>query len=153
MTFYSPGQAAEKSGFSIDTLRYYEKIGLLEGIARSASGRRLFSEDDLAWLHMLRCLRDTGMPIAEMRRYAELVRGGDGTLRDRLALLREHDRRVEEQIARLRTQQGHIRWKIDLYQGLAGTGGAGCAASAANGDCAGEMADGDAAVEVTAAAG
>jgi len=153
VTFYSPGQAAEKSGFSIDTLRYYEKIGLLEGIARSASGRRLFSEDDLAWLHMLRCLRDTGMPIAEMRRYAELVRGGDGTLRDRLALLRDHDRRVEGQIARLRAQQGHIRWKIDLYQGLAGTDGAGCAAAAANGDCAGETADGDAAMEVSAAAG
>jgi DNA-binding transcriptional MerR regulator len=116
---YSPAQAAEKSGFSIDTLRYYEKIGLLTGIARNASGRRVFSEDDLGWLTMVRCLRETGMPIAEMLRYAELARGGDATLQERIELLQRHDRRVEEQIARLRGQQGRIHWKIDLYQGMA----------------------------------
>ncbi|MFI0354746.1 MerR family transcriptional regulator [Actinomadura sp. 9N407] len=122
MRSYSPAQAAEKSGFSIDTLRYYEKIGLLSRIARNASGRRVFSDDDLAWLGMLRCLRETGMPIAEMLRYSELVRGGDATLRERIELLQEHDRRVEERIARLRGQQGQIHWKIDLYQGLTGAG-------------------------------
>jgi DNA-binding transcriptional MerR regulator len=117
---YSPAETAEKSGFSIDTLRYYEKIGLLSGIARDTAGRRVYSEQDLGWLHMLRCLRDTGMPLAEIRRYAELVRDGDGTLRDRIELLAEHDRRVEEQIERLRVQQGQIRWKIGHYQELAG---------------------------------
>ncbi len=116
MTSYSPAETAEKSGFSIDTLRYYEKIGLLEDIARNSSGRRVFSEGDLAWLSMLRCLRDTGMPIAEMLRYAELVRDGERTLRDRVELLQDHDRRVEDQIARLRAQQDQIRWKIEHYQ-------------------------------------
>ncbi|MEW2352822.1 MerR family transcriptional regulator [Spirillospora sp. NPDC029432] len=122
MSSYSPAETAEKSGFSIDTLRYYEKIGLLARIARDASGRRVFSDDDLAWLGMLRCLRETGMPIAEMLRYSELVRGGEATLRERIELLQEHDRRVEDQIARLRSQQGQIKWKIDLYRGRAGTG-------------------------------
>ncbi|TDC82965.1 MerR family transcriptional regulator [Actinomadura sp. 7K507] len=117
MSAYSPAQTAEQSGFSIDTLRYYEKIGLLPGIARNASGRRVFSDDDLRWLGMLRCLRETGMPIAEMLRYTELARGGTGTVAERLALLQDHDRRVEEQIARLREQQEHIQWKIRLYSG------------------------------------
>ncbi|GGV04230.1 MerR family transcriptional regulator [Actinomadura cremea] len=114
---YSPAETAEKSGFSIDTLRYYEKIGLLSRIARNASGRRVFSDDDLQWLGMLRCLRETGMPIAEMLRYSELARGGDGTVQERLELLQAHDLRVNEQITRLRDQQKQIHWKIDLYRG------------------------------------
>ncbi|NKZ05637.1 MerR family transcriptional regulator [Actinomadura latina] len=119
MSSYSPAETAEKSGFSIDTLRYYEKIGLLSGIARNASGRRVFTDDDLAWLGMLRCLRVTGMPIAEMLRYSELARGGTETFQERFDLLREHDRRVEEQIASLRAQQQHIKRKIDLYREVA----------------------------------
>jgi DNA-binding transcriptional MerR regulator len=63
----SPGQAAEQSGFSLDTLRYYERIGLLDDIDRASSGHRRFREEDLEWLGVLRCLRDTGMPIAQMR--------------------------------------------------------------------------------------
>ncbi|MFB4299601.1 MerR family transcriptional regulator [Actinomadura sp. NTSP31] len=117
MSSYSPAETAEKSGFSIDTLRYYEKIGLLSEIARNASGRRVFSEDDLQWLGMLRCLRETGMPIAEMLRYSELARGGAETVQERLGLLQEHDRRVEEQIARLREQQEQVKFKIKFYQG------------------------------------
>ncbi|MGI5322094.1 MerR family transcriptional regulator [Actinomadura nitritigenes] len=117
MSSYSPAETAERSGFSIDTLRYYEKIGLLEGIARNASGRRVFSDGDLQWLGMLRCLRETGMPIAEMLRYSELARGGAETVRERLELLQAHDRRVEEQIARLREQQEHVKFKISFYRG------------------------------------
>ncbi|WP_141577302.1 MerR family transcriptional regulator [Actinomadura sp. WMMA1423] len=116
MSSYSPAETAEKSGFSIDTLRYYEKIGLLAGIARNASGRRVFSDDDLAWLWMLRCLRGTGMPIAEMLRFSELARGGDETVQERLELLEAHDRRVEERIAALRTQQEQIKMKIGFYR-------------------------------------
>ncbi|MES9541104.1 MerR family transcriptional regulator [Spirillospora sp. NPDC049024] len=116
MSSYSPGETAEKSGFSIDTLRYYEKIGLLSGIARNASGRRVFTDDDLQWLWMLRCLRGTGMPIAEMLRYSELARGGAETVQERLELLQAHDRRVEEQIATLRAQQEQIKMKIGFYR-------------------------------------
>ncbi|WP_285493000.1 MerR family transcriptional regulator [Actinomadura sp. NBRC 104425] len=123
MRSYSPAETASRSGFSIDTLRYYEKIGLLSGIARDAAGRRVFTDDDLAWLGMLRCLRDTGMPIAELQRYAELVRGGDETTPKRIALLRAHDRRVEEQIARLREQQRKIQEKIHFYEDAAATAG------------------------------
>ena len=113
---FSPSQAAEQSGFSLDTLRYYERIGLLDGIGRAPSGHRRFRGEDLEWLGVLRCLRDTGMPIAQMRRYAELARGGQATLTERMRLLIEHDARVGEQIARLQAQRTHLRDKIDWYR-------------------------------------
>jgi DNA-binding transcriptional MerR regulator len=112
----SPGQAAEQSGFSLDTLRYYERIGLLNGISRAPSGHRRFGDDDLEWLGVLRCLRDTGMPIARMRRYAELAREGDLTLAERLRLLTEHDAQVCERVAVLQAQRQHLQEKIDWYR-------------------------------------
>jgi len=113
---FSPGQTAQRSGFSLDTLRYYERIGLLDRVERTSSGHRRFGEDDLEWLEVLRCLRDTGMPIARMRRYAELARGGEATFAERLGLLTEHDAHVAERIAVLQAQRGHLRGKIDWYR-------------------------------------
>lgn len=113
---HSPGEVAEKTGFSLDTLRYYEKIGLLAGIARDSGRRRAFTDDDVEWLLVLRCLRDTGMPIADMLRYARLVRVGDDTMAERMALLEEHDRSIERRIAGLRTEQRHVRDKIAWYR-------------------------------------
>jgi DNA-binding transcriptional MerR regulator len=113
---YTPGQVVEETGFSLDTLRYYERIGLLEPVGRNAAGQRRFSEDDVSWLGMIRCLRDTGMPIAEMLRFAQLVRQGEHTIEDRIALLAEHDRKVEAQIADLRQKQGGIQRKIQYYK-------------------------------------
>jgi DNA-binding transcriptional MerR regulator len=116
MEQFTPGQVAEQTGFSIDTLRYYERIGLLDDIARNSGGQRVFTEGDVAWLRILRCLRDTGMPIQRMVRYAELARGGDDTVAERLEVLREHDQDIDEKIAHLRVEQDHIRAKIAYYQ-------------------------------------
>jgi DNA-binding transcriptional MerR regulator len=113
---YSPGQTAERSGFSLDTLRYYERIGLLDPVERTSSGHRRFDEDDLEWLEVLRCLRDTGMPIAQMCRYAELARGGEATFAERLGLLTEHDSAVQERIAVLQAQREHLQEKIGWYR-------------------------------------
>jgi len=111
----SPSQAAEQSGFSLDTLRYYERIGLLDDIDRAPSGHRRFHDDDLEWLGVLRCLRDTGMPIAQMRKYTELTRRGEDTLAERLRLLAEHDAHVQGRIALLQAQHKHLREKINWY--------------------------------------
>ena len=72
-------EAAERTGLSPHTLRYYERDGLLlSGVGRSASGHRRYTEEDLGWIEMLTRLRATGMPIRDVRRYAELVRADDG---------------------------------------------------------------------------
>jgi DNA-binding transcriptional MerR regulator len=116
MTRYTPSEAVRQSGFSLDTLRYYEKIGLLTEIDRTSGGKRVFSDDDLEWLGLLRCLRDTGMPIAQMCRFAELVRAGDSTVAERAALLEEHARGVETQLELLLRQQRHLHDKIAYYR-------------------------------------
>jgi DNA-binding transcriptional MerR regulator len=113
---FSPSEAAEQSGFSLETLRYYERIGLLDGIDRAPSGHRRFNDDDLEWLGVLRCLRETGMPIAQMRRYAELARCGDATLAERMNLLTDHELNVQAKIALLQEQQKHLREKIGWYR-------------------------------------
>ncbi|WP_440072335.1 MerR family transcriptional regulator [Streptosporangium sp. OZ121] len=118
MSVYTPGQVVEETGFSLDTLRYYERIGLLEPIGRNAAGQRRFTQEDVGWLGMIRCLRDTGMPIAEMLRFAEMTRAGDHTVRDRIALLEAHDRRVQEQVENLREKQVAIRNKISYYHSV-----------------------------------
>jgi DNA-binding transcriptional MerR regulator len=115
MPTYSPAQAVDRSGFSIDTLRYYERIGLLRDIARDGSGHRVFTDAHLSTLTILRCLRDTGMPIAQMQRYADLS-ATDGSLQARLDLLEEHDADVTRQIAELGRWQKHLQEKIAYYR-------------------------------------
>lgn len=118
VSVYTPSEVVEETGFTLDTLRYYEKIGLLEPVGRNAAGQRRFTEGDVGWLGMVRCLRDTGMPIAEMLRFAELVRAGDHTIPDRIELLEEHDRRVQGQIANLAERQRYIHNKISYYRSV-----------------------------------
>ncbi len=117
MPRYTPGEVADRTGFTLDTLRYYEKIGLLEGVARTSGGQRVFTDDDISWLGILRCLRDTGMPIAQMRRYADLTRD-ERTMAERVALLEEHDREVGRRLAALQGQREHLRAKIRYYRSL-----------------------------------
>src|SRR5690606_11592285 len=118
MTVYTPAEVVEETGFTLDTLRYYEKIGLLERVERNAAGQRRFTEQDVGWFGMLRCLRDTGMPIAQMLRFAELTRAGDHTIPDRIKLLEDHDRRVESQIDTLLERKRYLRNKISYYRSV-----------------------------------
>lgn len=111
---YSPAETAQLTGFSVETLRYYERVNLLPEIERDSSGHRTFSPADLEWLEILRCLRDTGMPIARMRRYAELALADRGTA-ERLEILREHAAAVGAQIELLQQQKAHLDGKIGHY--------------------------------------
>jgi len=118
VTTYSPAEVTAKTGFSIDTLRYYERIGLLHEVGRTAGGRRAFTDEDIRFLGLLRCLRDTDMPIAAMLRFVELLRGGEETREERVEVLREHEQRVVEQIDRLRGHHEHIRMKIESFSAV-----------------------------------
>ncbi len=112
----SIADAARASGVSAYTLRYYERAGLIDDVGRADSGHRRYSERDLAWIHTLQCLRATGMPIRTIRRYAELVRAGDGNEVERLALLQEHRAAVRAQLAEVRRHLAFIDRKISIYE-------------------------------------
>lgn len=115
MRTYTPAEAARESGFSLDTLRYYESEGILSEVPRTGSGHRAYSEQHLGTLAFLRCLRDTGMPISLMRRYGQLCQD-ESTLPERLALLEEHSRAVERQIQTLRSQRTRLEEKVGYYR-------------------------------------
>jgi DNA-binding transcriptional MerR regulator len=115
MPTYSPAEAAAVSGFSLDTLRYYEREGILSPIARTAGGRRQFSEADIGMLGFLKCLRETGMPIEKLRRYGELCRDA-ASIPDRIALLEEHAAAVRRELDELLAQQARLDEKVAWYR-------------------------------------
>ena len=116
MASYTVAEAAAATGLTAHTLRYYERDGLLlQDVARSAAGHRRYTDGDLAWIEMLTRLRSTGMPIREVRRYAELVRRGAGNEADRLELLRQHRQRVLAQLTEVQEHLGAIDRKIGIY--------------------------------------
>jgi DNA-binding transcriptional MerR regulator len=111
-------QAAGETGLSAHTLRYYERIGLIAPVDRAPNGHRRYTEDDVGWIGFLNKLRATGMPIAKMKRYADLQRRGDDTLAERLALLEEHRREVKKRIQELEDNLAVIEYKIKYYSGV-----------------------------------
>lgn len=113
----SIGQVAERTGLSADTLRFYEREGLFAvPVRRDANGRRQYDEDAVEWLVTCTNLRASGMPLAAIRRYVELVRQGPGNEKERLTILREHQQRVAEQIADLTRCLEMISWKVGVYE-------------------------------------
>lgn len=115
------GQVAETVGLSPDTLRWYERIGLLEAIPRDGVGQRRYRPLDLDRLELLVKMRATGMPLVEMRQYVALVHGGNHTRAQRLALLEEHRQRTLDHIDALRRDLVVIDRKINRYQKLVTT--------------------------------
>ena len=113
------GEEAAKVGLSVHTLRWYEQEGLVTPVGRDTAGRRRYGPEDLDWLQLLTCLRGTGMPVREMRRYAELARTGPATIAERLRLFEEHRERVLARIADLQRDLDAINVKIGIYQRMA----------------------------------
>ncbi|MFZ6848314.1 MerR family transcriptional regulator [Undibacterium sp. RuRC25W] len=111
-------QAAKQTGLSVHTLRYYERIGLLDPVARRDNTHRLFREEDIRWIDFLLKLRGTGLPVRDMLRYAELRRQGDTSesVAARKALLVEHTRSVEKTLAELQGNLTILQKKICLYE-------------------------------------
>lgn len=114
----SIGEVAERSGLSVHSLRFYEREGLLLStrIARDEGGRRRYSEVDVEWLYICTRLRASGMPIAQIRRFAELVRMGPGNEHERLEILKEHQQRVVSQMEHLNDCLEVITLKTNIYE-------------------------------------
>jgi DNA-binding transcriptional MerR regulator len=112
---YTISEVAALTGLSAHTLRWYERIGLMPHIDRSSTGQRRFTNGDLDWLAFVGKLRLTGMPVADMVRYAELVREGDHTFEERRELLESTRRDVVARIAELHDTLAVLDYKISFY--------------------------------------
>lgn len=114
---FTISQFAERLGISADTLRYYEKEGLLAP-QRNASGYRIYSEHDETWFGFVKRLKETGMPMAQIKRYAELRQAGDATIAERYAMLEAHQQTLAEKQRELAAHQAHLDDKIRHYAAL-----------------------------------
>jgi len=118
--FLTIRETAALTGLSTHTLRYYERIGLLDPVARRDSSHRLFSQQDLAWIQFLLKLKATGLPVREMLRYAELRRAGNTveSMSARRALLEQHTQEVQQTIAALQDNLRVLQAKLVMYDGM-----------------------------------
>lgn len=113
---YSIAEASRATGVTIDTLRYYERAGILPDIARTDGGRRVYCDDDLGWIVFVRRLRSTGMSMRRIEHYAAMVRVGEGTIAERRAVLEDHRATVAAAIEELTGALTVLDSKIAHYE-------------------------------------
>lgn len=115
-TGYTIRSMAERCGLTAHTLRYYERVGLIQPVGRASNGHRRYSEADEAWIHFLHCMRATNMPIRAMQRYAELREQGDATSLERRKILEDHRAEIAAQIVELQKAHALLTHKIANYK-------------------------------------
>ncbi|MEE2943912.1 MAG: MerR family transcriptional regulator [Pseudomonadota bacterium] len=111
-------EAAAKTDLSADTIRFYERAGLLPDIARSSDGHRAFSGQDLRWLRLFERLRSTQMPLTDMKRYVDMAQMGEGTLTERREMLEKHALALDMQQAKIDACRALLDEKIETYRSL-----------------------------------
>ncbi|MBW7455569.1 MerR family transcriptional regulator [Paenibacillus sepulcri] len=112
---FTIGDAAEQTGLSIHTLRYYENEGILPMINRNDGGTRIYEQKDIDWLKFVCCLRETGMTIAELKGFVQLVLQGNETIDERMKMLDRQKERIQSQIEQLTTYKTMVENKMDWY--------------------------------------
>ncbi|WP_299144925.1 MerR family transcriptional regulator [uncultured Tateyamaria sp.] len=109
-------EAAARSGLKVDTIRYYEAEGLIPNVTRGPDGQRRFSPENVDWLTLLYWLRETGMPMKVMQRFAALYAQGDETIPDRKAILIDHARLLAKRRDDLDRCNDILTRKLEIYE-------------------------------------
>lgn len=119
---YTIKEVSEMAGIPATTLRYYDKEGLLPYLERRGSGYRIFNETDLTMLQIIDCLKNTGMPIKDIKQFSEWVLEGDASLRKRYDMFLERKKSVEKQMADLQKILDVINHKCAYYKAAVAAG-------------------------------
>lgn len=115
-------EVSEKFGILQDTLRYYERVGMIPHVTRTAGGIRNYQESDLGWVEMALCMRSAGLPIEAMIEYVRLFQEGDETIPARLQLLLDQREALIEQQAQIDSTLKRLNYKISRYERAVETG-------------------------------
>ena len=115
-------EVSERFGVSTDTLRYYERIGLIPPVARTSGGIRDYTESDISWVEHTICMRNAGVPIEALIEYIRLFQMGDATFGARLDLLKEQYEKLEEQRKQIEATMDRLHYKISKYEEAVKTG-------------------------------
>lgn len=108
-------EVSEKYGISQDTLRYYERVGLIPPVTRTAGGVRSYQQEDLAWVELAKCMRSAGLTVEALIEYVKLSRAGDETIPARLQLLQEQRAYLAEQKKQIERALERLDYKISRY--------------------------------------
>lgn len=125
---YTIKEVSELTGLSVPTLRYYDKEGLLPDLKRKASGYRVFSDQDLNAIELIACFKQSGLTLREIKHFLALVKQGDATLDERLAIFQAHIARLQEKLAAAQAALDHSLSTLEFYE-LAVEAGSASAAS------------------------
>ncbi len=115
---YTIGEVAEKTGLSTHTLRYYEKDGISRPIKRKENGLREYTDEDIALLKVINCLKETGMSIKDIKNYVKLCEVGDNTIEERKEIFIKQKKYIEEEIEKLNKHLETAKYKIKYYENL-----------------------------------
>jgi DNA-binding transcriptional MerR regulator len=113
---YTISQVAEKMGVTVPTLRYYDKEGLLPFVDKNPDGTRVFKDEDFQGLQIITCMKNSGLPIKEIKKYMDLCQAGDSSLQERLEIFFERKEAVQKQIEELNKVLETINHKIWYYE-------------------------------------
>ena len=108
-------KVSELTGISADTIRYYERIGLIPPVTRNQSGIRDFTEREIGLLEFVRCFRKAGVSVEALIDYVTLLEEGEGTEEARLAILKEQAEKLDARLEELRAARERLAYKIDNY--------------------------------------
>ena len=108
-------EASQVTGVSADTLRYYERIGLIPPVPRNESGIRNYDEASIGWINFIKCMRGAGLPIEALIEYVALCKEGDKTEASRKAILIEQRDILQQRIESLQKTLVKLNYKIDNY--------------------------------------
>ncbi len=109
-------EVSEKYNLSVDTLRYYEKAGLLPNVQKNAGGIRDYSENDCNWVEFIKCMRGAGLPVAVLKRYIELFQQGEQTLGERKQILIDERQKLIEKRDAIQATINRLDFKINVYE-------------------------------------
>lgn len=115
-------EVSKKYEISQDTLRYYEKIGVIPPVHRNESGLRDYTEEDCGWVELAACMRSAGLPLEALAEYVRLCRKGDATIPDRRRLLLEQKERLVIQLKAIQETMERLDYKISRYDKAMETG-------------------------------
>jgi DNA-binding transcriptional MerR regulator len=114
---YKINEVSEMTNIPSHTLRYYEKEGIIPTIDRDSGGRRVYTDENIKWIEIVICLKETNMPIVEIKEIVKLSIIGDSTIEKRKEILEKHRKRVEEELNSIKKNLKKIDKKIDFYNG------------------------------------
>lgn len=115
-------EVSEKYGITHDTLRYYERVGMIPPVTRTSGGIRNYQEQDLSWVELALCMRSAGLPIEAMIDYVHLFQQGDESIPARLQLLKDQMKSLEDQRAKIDATMNRLAYKISVYEKAVKTG-------------------------------